>query len=789
MKRSLVLIVGLFSLFLAVPVLHASEFCDTRVYDSAGVLDNNDRARLEEAAARLVSAGAEVRVRVSKTLNGSANIDAYEKQVERQCASWQATDGNRKNNLVVLMVATQARKSGIFYGSEWKPALDGAWNKVRTQHMNPSFRDGRWADGVVKGLNAVGELLEQQMRAPVVAPAPPPSPQVVVVQPNQPSAPTDYSGLWTVMKLMLGLIVLVGLAMLLGAFLKRREGQRAARQKAMLAKQDAASRINTLDDELVTLEAVVGAMVNKVSEEDAEPLRDGMVRAQKLFASAAENFHGLGQAANDPERPGLTVAEYEAIAQSYGVVVAKLYEARGIKDEINKRVFQLSSLIADSAKVVAAVNTAITTATQNIAEVRKQGFLTSTADTLLLQAQTKLKEADSAIQQKRYGEAHKTALSAGELVQKAVTSAEELPKIKQELTTGIVAASGRIETVNTGIAAAKEVFDRISEKYAKTSWESVRGNGTEARKRVESAERTTMTLQAMVSMDKQEWDKARAGLKEATTWLDEAESLLRSIHEREKGLALAERDASKEVIAAEVDIRKARDYVHQYDDEIKDTVEAELRKAERVVVKAKQELVQEKPDFPLVVKLAKEANDTADEILLEAISEHEAAERLRAKAKNIMRDAERAVSKAQEYIEDHKHDVGSSAKGYLSDAQKYLGRAQAALVFEDKISLAEKGQKKGNEAYSKAKDDVEDAHESSRRSWGSSSVVVIGGGGGYSSGDYSHSSGDYSSGGYSSGGDSGSSDSGGGGGWGSDSGGGGGGDFGGGGGGGGGGDF
>lgn len=94
-----------------------------------------------------------------------------------------------------------------------------------------------------------------------------------------------------------------------------------------------------------------------------------------------------------------------------------------------------------------------------------------------------------------------------------------------------------------------------------------------------------------------------------------------------------------------------------------------------------------------------------------------------------MREAERLVSKAQEYIEDHSSDVGSNAKANLRKARENLGTAREATDLERRIAFAEGAEEKARYAYNEAKDDVAEANESDDDSdttvvvWGNSTPV------------------------------------------------------------------
>jgi ABC-type transporter Mla subunit MlaD len=134
------------------------------------------------------------------------------------------------------------------------------------------------------------------------------------------------------------------------------------------------------------------------------------------------------------------------------------------------------------------------------------------------------------------------------------------------------------------------------------------------------------------------------------------------------------------------------------------------------------------PNPILVVKYARSANDQADTVLASARAEAEQTVRLRAKAETALREAERLVSKAKEYIEDHSSDVGANAKANLRKAKENLDTARDTSDLERCIAFAEGAEEKARYAYNEAKEDVAEANEEDDSDttvvvWGNSTPV------------------------------------------------------------------
>lgn len=730
------------ALFAPIQTASAQGSCDDIVVDEAGVFGAGiDQVATE--AQKLVNLGADVRVRSVKTFGSAGNLDNYVDQIQKECNSWQATDGGYKNNLVVLIVAVDDRKTGLYYGSQWKRTLEPNWIRIQADKMNPRFRDGDFAGGFAAGLQEIQRLIDLEIHPPSPVPQQQ-QPQVVVVvpttQPREVSPPLDLSGLWRVLGWVVAIIVLAVVGyfgyQFTTAYLTRQAKRRAAQQKARLAKQATASRIAEWSEKFKGVELQISVTAVQVAEEEIKPLRNALVKAQRLYDKATMRHADLESSAGDPNRPGLTEDEYHNIEGAYNKALVELQEAEGLLNDVDRQAETLGKLVTDAPKAVAVARTAIGQGKSRVAAVSQRGFKTQDEVTLT-RAKTVLNKAESSLKEKRFQAAQKAAEEAQKLANDAVTSAEDLPKQKTAAEQGIAALAQRIEAVKAKIIAGRETFEEFAAAYAQSCWLPIRGNGTEAENRINWSLRVLETARELASMEKQEWQKAQDQMAEANKWLDEAESFMRSVAALKNNLEAAKRGAPDEIQAAQADIEKATTYIKKYDPDIRESLETDLANVQKGLDDAKAELAKSKPDYLKVVKLAKQANASADQILAEARSEHEAAERLRQRAASALRDAKAAVSRAKEYIEDHPSDVKRTAKNYLGEAQETLRSAERTASLENRIQYAEKAEAAADKAYSRAESDVEEAEEERRPSytyvgysgWGSSSSQPAGGGG------------------------------------------------------------
>gem|GEM_PF-1627084 len=697
-------------------IVSAQDPCNDLVTDSARAFGNNTQAVVTEAQ-NLEKIGADVRIVTIQTFAGlAANLDAYEGQLEQRCPSWRSADGGRKNNLIVLMIAVQDRKTGLYYGDQWERALGQSWTAIQTDKMNPRFRDGDYAGGFVAGLKEIESLVDKEVHPPA-APVQQQPQQVIVVVPTSAPAvvtpPPDLSGLWKVLiwivLLLAGGGALYGCYYLARMILGEREKRRTAQQEARLAKQGAASRVNELPGLLQLSEVKIDDIASK-TKDDVGSLRNKLAEAQRLADKASEEFANLQHSAGDPDKPGLSVGEYQSIEAGYKEVIADLTKAKELLEEIDNQIDAIQGMIDQGPKVLASAEGKVTAAKAQVAEVAKTVNVTQ-AEALIKEAESNIRDARKALGDKRFNQARQLAETASSSAGKAITTAKAVLKKKTETDDAIAAMANRIEKVKAMVIAGKSLFDKISAAFAESSWKSIRGNGTEAENRVNWA--IQALSDAKKKAESQGWEEAQSLITKGNSFLDEAESFMRSIVALKQSLEAAMANAGKEIESAAIDIQKAIDFI-KADEDARASLVDDLKPAKRALEDAKAEFALEKPDYIKVVKLAQQANSTADEVLAKARSQHEAVERLKAKAASTLRSASTAVSKAAEYIEDHSGDVSSTAEKYLSDARSIFEEAKTASTYEDRIELAEKAEKYADKAYEKAESDVSDAEDARR---------------------------------------------------------------------------
>ncbi|MBI2552159.1 TPM domain-containing protein [Candidatus Uhrbacteria bacterium] len=714
--------------------------CDPVVVDGAEVF-GADTNRVEAAAQPLINRGATVRIRTVRTYGSYGSLDHLEDSIEKACPSWQAPGGGTRNGLIVLMIAVDDRKVGIYSGDQWKHVVASNWDNIQDRSMKPRFRDGDFAGGFIAGMEALHRLIEQAESAPAGG-------GVTVVQ--QP--PLDLSGCANV-GWFLCILVFIGFLAWAGYDIHtNRKRRRAAQAAAQSKKKAAATRVTELEGARELLKAKVEIAAALTAETDAVDLCRDFGTFDEVIGRGSAAYTDLGNSASDPDRGGRTLAEYQRAEHGYDSVIETLERARKIKDTLERMIAEIQKAAAEAPEMIAEAEDRVVEANSVITAMKAEGWKTGDAETQLASASSKLGEARAALAGKQAAAATAFAKHVIAATAKAKEAAEGLPKRKAAIAADCGKISSRLQTVRAAIEESRTVFTRLTEVYAESSWEAIVGNGSEAEEHVEVAVAALEASRAAATMEEQRWEDAERAAKEGNDALGHAEALARAIVELEERIKVAEREAPREIEDAQADINRAKAYEQKHDADIDDAMKGEIRKAETTLAQARDELAKTVPDFLQVVNFAQKANAHADRILENSRSQYEAAERLRRQAASALREAETAVSRARNYIASHSSDVEHSARGTLTNAEANLSSAQRADGPKDRLTYAGRAKADADGAYQRAKCDVEEAEEERRRarrareaalraSYSSRSSTSIGFGGGFGGGRSGGSSG------------------------------------------------
>lgn len=259
---------------------------------------------------------------------------------------------------------------------------------------------------------------------------------------------------------------------------------------------------------------------------------------------------------------------------------------------------------------------------------------------------------------------------------------------------------------------SKDCFDRISKKYAKSSWVDFSGHGSQGQSNLEQAKKY---------YDKIEINPKDFNLEEIDFLINSAESLtneskelFNDIIELEKNILSCKERAEEEIDLAAKDIKKAEDYISSYGGSIDSSFEGDLRVSNNDLSYAVRELSKDKPDFILLVEKALSANHAADDILDKAMSEKQSTDRKKRLLQSEITLAQDSINRAKRYHRSHYSDLSSSCRSSLSSAEEELERALGDIGLSAAINLAESAKRKAKSSLSAARRDVDSA-ENSRR--------------------------------------------------------------------------
>ena len=299
MKTKLTLL--FFLLLFAIPTFAQGALvggdCDSIVTDSPAFKGRT--AEIAQAAQALILQGAEVRVRDVQT---STNTDISEQTFEKSCPSWQSATGGRKNTLISLIVASQSHKSGIYYGGAWHNALDDNWNRIKTDYMNPRFRDGDFAGGMAAALAQLSTRLTASKDEALH-----PKTTTNITQ----EAPVDLSWLWGFL-ILFGLVALaLGLWKLFSSKTAKEEKTSGSQTQAITYRNRAAQTLRKLQSDIEDAKATQAPGVIAAIQASVDSVSE-------VFSDLAKSIKG------DPDTPNLHYWEYEAITDQYRAVCYKL---------------------------------------------------------------------------------------------------------------------------------------------------------------------------------------------------------------------------------------------------------------------------------------------------------------------------------------------------------------------------------------------------------------------------------------------------------------------------------
>lgn len=293
-----------------------------------------------------------------------------------------------------------------------------------------------------------------------------------------------------------------------------------------------------------------------------------------------------------------------------------------------------------------------------------------------------------------------------------------------EILAGLPARTAELEA---RLPAAEQVIGHL-QGYATASWQAVKGNAEEARKRLaDSAAETERGRAALAASPPDARAAARSArrvvgaLAEATTILDAISRLAATLDD-----ARARLESEIQAAAADLDAARAAAEAGAPDP----AVTGRLADAQALLDGARREAASDHPDVLAALRDARQANANADAVL--AGLREAATQRTREAAAlaAALRSADSSIARAGDYIATRRTGVGREARTRLAEAERHLADAKALAESDPPRATTEAAtaDRLADEAYRLAQSDFDDWDgRGGRRAGGDLGKLILGG--------------------------------------------------------------
>lgn len=332
---------------------------------------------------------------------------------------------------------------------------------------------------------------------------------------------------------------------------------------------------------------------------------------------------------------------------------------------------------------------------------------------------------DPATRERMLGEIVERSRRALGLLDEQVRRIKDLRELQDRAPELLGQLPAAIDALEARLPAAETAFDRLN-GYAPSSWQPVKGNLEEARKRIAYARTEVERGSAVLASDH---PAAAGSVRAARDALAQAGSLLDAIERLATSLDEARGRLTAEIEAAAADLERARTAVAG---RVDPAGREKVLEAERLLALARAGAASATPDVLVALKQALQANATADEVLAGARETEERLAREAAVLTAALRSAEVSVARAADFIAARRRGVGRVARTRLAEAERHLEAARETADGGAAAGEANTAERLADEAYRLASEDFErfDLRPGRRRGGGNLAGPILGGGGG-----------------------------------------------------------
>ncbi len=273
----------------------------------------------------------------------------------------------------------------------------------------------------------------------------------------------------------------------------------------------------------------------------------------------------------------------------------------------------------------------------------------------------------------------------------------EAPGVLEALPPAIDAVEARLGGVGATMAHLEE--------YAEASWQAVAGNLDEARARVSAARAAVAQGSAAVAAG--DGPRTAVAARVGQEAVARAGAFLDAIEHLSSELDAARDRVNGEIADAQADLGRARAAAAAAPPDA--AAAARLGEAEGLLAAARTDIEHPKPDVAAAYGKARQANEIADGVLAGIRTAAEQRAALAARLETSIRGAQATVTRATDYVGNHRGGVGGEARTRVAEAARHLDAAVAAGAADPAAGIqeAETAARLANEALSLAQRDYD----------------------------------------------------------------------------------
>jgi uncharacterized membrane protein YgcG len=267
----------------------------------------------------------------------------------------------------------------------------------------------------------------------------------------------------------------------------------------------------------------------------------------------------------------------------------------------------------------------------------------------------------------------------------------------------LAALPAQVDALEARIPEAERTIQGL-DAYAERSWASVARNAAEARECVAQAREAA--AQGQKSLAAGDRGAAVHAVRVAQQTMTEAKALLEAVDTLAAGLRAAEASAPAELQAASADVATAQHALAGVDDP---ALARRLADAGTALQQAERELDGTKPDYLAAVRLATQANATADAILAAVKQAEERRVQQGRLLEAQLRSAQASYDRAADFVAPRRRGIGTTVRTRLVEAERRLEHAKALAESDAGAAIeeAQRAQALADEAFALAQRDLE----------------------------------------------------------------------------------